>query len=253
MPHAPTVLAALEHALRREPSRPLLTYYDGSSGERVELSVVTFTNWVHKIANLFGDELMLDHDDVVQVRLPTHWQSAVCIVGAWAAGLPVRLDTAGPRAGASIVGPDAVADPATVTGGGSVVACSLRPMAAPFDQPLPDGWLDFAREVPPQPDALVVAPDAGPETVAVVDETGSLTHAELAVAAEEAAIEPGLLTGGRLLTDANPASRRDLLVALAAPVLLDASVVLVARCDDEQRATVADQERVNARWWVADR
>lgn len=249
MPHAPTVLAALDRALRSEPSRPLVTYYDGASGERVELSVVTFANWVHKIANLLDDELMLEPGDVVAVRLPTHWQAAVCIVGAWTAGLAVRLDTDGPEPAVSFVGPDALDDPAAVAG--RPVACSLRPLAAPFVDPLPDGWLDFAREVPPQPDALINAAGGGPEVDALVDGDAMVSHADLALQSEDAAIDSGLLASGRLLTDANPARRSDLLVALATPILLGGSVVLVDRCDDRQRAEIAAQERVTARWWVA--
>jgi len=248
MPHAPTVLAALDHALRSEPSRPLVTYYDGASGERVELSVVTFTNWVHKIANLLGDELMLEPDDVVGVRLPTHWQSAVCIVGAWTAGLAVRLDADAPEPAVSFVGPNATDDPAAVAG--RVVACSLRPLGGPFVDPLPAGWLDFATEVPPQPDALIAAPGGGPEVVALVDGGVAISHADLAARAEDAAIDSGLLSAGRLLTDANPARRSDLLVALVTPILLGGSVVLVAHCDDRRRADIAAQERVTARWWA---
>ena len=42
----------LDEALRRDPARPLLTFYDDATGERTELSVATFANWVAKTANL---------------------------------------------------------------------------------------------------------------------------------------------------------------------------------------------------------
>src|ERR687898_246333 len=43
--------------LRRDRSRPLITYYDDGTGERVELSVATFDNWVAKTAGLLRDGL----------------------------------------------------------------------------------------------------------------------------------------------------------------------------------------------------
>ncbi|MDX6375117.1 MAG: hypothetical protein QOD98_4105, partial [Nocardioidaceae bacterium] len=36
----------LRDELRRDSGRPLLTWYDEGSGERVELSVATYANWV---------------------------------------------------------------------------------------------------------------------------------------------------------------------------------------------------------------
>ena len=47
----------LTQAVADDPARPLITFYDDSTGERVELSVVTFANWVAKTANLLVDGL----------------------------------------------------------------------------------------------------------------------------------------------------------------------------------------------------
>ena len=47
----------LRSALAADPARPLVTFYDDATGERVELSVATFANWVAKTANLLQDEL----------------------------------------------------------------------------------------------------------------------------------------------------------------------------------------------------
>ncbi len=47
----------LTQAVADDPARPLITFYDDSAGERVELSVVTFANWVAKTANLLVDGL----------------------------------------------------------------------------------------------------------------------------------------------------------------------------------------------------
>src|SRR5579859_6537412 len=42
----------LRSLLEADPARPLITFYDDATGERVELSVKTFDNWVAKTANL---------------------------------------------------------------------------------------------------------------------------------------------------------------------------------------------------------
>jgi hypothetical protein len=36
----------LEQRLRRDPSTPFVTFYDDATGERTELSVKTYANWV---------------------------------------------------------------------------------------------------------------------------------------------------------------------------------------------------------------
>jgi acyl-CoA synthetase (AMP-forming)/AMP-acid ligase II len=75
----------LAAALRRDPSRPLVTWYDDATGERVELSVATAANWAAKTANLLAE------DDVEAVRLDPgwHWLAVVVALGAWTAGVPV--------------------------------------------------------------------------------------------------------------------------------------------------------------------
>src|SRR3954449_4139782 len=80
----PTALAAI---LRTGATRPLVTFYDDASGERVELSVATYANWVAKTAGLLQDELDLVRGGLVLVDLPTHWLGAVWLGGAWAGGL----------------------------------------------------------------------------------------------------------------------------------------------------------------------
>ena len=44
----------LARQLRADSSRPLITFYDDATGERVELSVTTYANWVAKAASLPG-------------------------------------------------------------------------------------------------------------------------------------------------------------------------------------------------------
>lgn len=244
----PTVLTALRDALRREPGRPLVTFYDGATGERIELSLITFTNWVDKIANLLTDELMFDPGQIVHLDLPTHWQSGVTVIGAWTAGLTVSLGPAPSDVALSVVGPGTRS--ASSPPIGQVLACSLRPMGGPFTEELPSGWLDFAREVPPQPDALITETEVRPDAVALHVHAAQTTHAELVEQATASADQIGLSAGGRLITDANPARPSGLSAALLAPIVMGASVVLVTNCDPSQRAAIGEQERVTSRFWL---
>lgn len=125
--------------LRRDPSSPFVTFYDDATGERTELSVTTYANWVSKTANLFADELMLDPGDSIRFELPTHWLGAVFLGGALSCGLEADRTAA-----VAVVGPEAIADPGSLAAPlpTTVLACALRPFATRFTEPLPDGVLD---------------------------------------------------------------------------------------------------------------
>src|SRR5688572_28689995 len=85
--------ALLATARDRDPARPLLTHYDDSTGERVELSGTTLANWVAKAANLLQDEFDVGPGSVVAVSLPVHWQTAAVLLAVWSCGATVA-DTA---------------------------------------------------------------------------------------------------------------------------------------------------------------
>jgi uncharacterized protein (TIGR03089 family) len=68
-----TFAAVLERLLRGDPGRPLVTFYDHASGERTELSVTTYANWVAKTAGLLVDEYDLERGQVIRIDLPVHW------------------------------------------------------------------------------------------------------------------------------------------------------------------------------------
>jgi uncharacterized protein (TIGR03089 family) len=123
----------LADELRRDGSRPLFTYYDDATGERVELSVATTANWVAKTANYLSDEHGLDAGDPVGVMLPLHWQTAIVLLACWSVGAQVSFDTTG------IVTFATAETPAD----GEVVVLSLAPMG-----------VDFSRLVAAQPDAF---------------------------------------------------------------------------------------------------
>lgn len=220
--------------------------YDDATGERVELSVATFDNWVCKLANLFGIEWGLDPGERLAVLMPAHWQSMVAMVAAWTSGQVVALDPATPVA-ASVVGPASRSGPRVERW---VLGCSLRPFGRAETAPLPPGWLDFASEVPPQPDALLTAAAAaGPADSALVGPAGLVSHAEIVERALASADELGLAPGGRLLTDLNPTSPEGLDVALLAPLATGSSVVLLLNATEQRRIEVASQEQVTCRRW----
>ena len=47
----------LRRWVRDQGASPLFTYYDPGGGERIELSGVSFANWVDKTSNLLVEEL----------------------------------------------------------------------------------------------------------------------------------------------------------------------------------------------------
>ena len=100
-----TFAAVLADQLRREPGRPLVTFYDHASGERAELSVTTYANWVAKAASLLVEEADLERGMRLRVDLPPHWLGTV-FVGA---GLTVgAVIDDGEDADVVVCGPDTV-------------------------------------------------------------------------------------------------------------------------------------------------
>jgi hypothetical protein len=139
-----TFPALLDRRLAADPGQPLLTFYDDASGERTELSVKTFANWVSKTANLYADELMLDPGDAIRIDLPSHWLGPVFLGAAWACGLEITAD-----ANVAVVGPDGLDGPT-----GTTLACALHPFATRFAEPLPADVLDHGALWPGQSDVF---------------------------------------------------------------------------------------------------
>ena len=230
--------------LRRDPGRPFLTWYDEATGERVELSVTTYANWVAKTASLLVEEHDLERGDVLRVDLPAHWLGPVFLGAAWVAGLVVSLEGDGDDAAAVVTGPAGLARWADRAGEVPVLACSLLPMGVRFADPLPPEVHDVGVEVWSQPDAFIAYdPPSGDSPALVVDGAG-LTQDELwgSVAAGR---DPS--TGGdRLLTDANPASPPGV-ATLVEPLVTGGSLVLVSGAGTARLDAVADAERVTRR------
>ncbi len=226
----------LSDLLRRDPGRPLVTFYDHASGERTELSVATYANWVAKTSSLLVEELDLERGQTVRLDLPVHWLGPVLLGAAWTVGLAV---TTADDADLVVCGPDTVAAWGARTGDRVVLATALHPLGRPFDQPLPAGVHDLGLEVWSQPDSFVAYDPPGPDDAA----TDELSQAEL----WEAATAGSLLTdGGRLFSEANPASPSGL-ARFTEPLVRGGSVVLLAHPDPARVVSTYDAERATAR------
>ena len=145
------LIDALRRRIARQGAQPLLTYYDGRDGSRIELSALTFANWVDKTANLIVD---LGHEDGEPIDIalaathPAHWVTLAWVAAAWQRGCPVNPGVSG--ADLLVVGPGDRSR-AAVT-----VACSLHPLGLGF-LVAPEGAVDY-REAMAQPDAHDLSP-----------------------------------------------------------------------------------------------
>lgn len=225
----------------RAGSRPLLTFYDDATAERVELSVLTYANWVAKVAGLLQDELGLERGDTVVLDLPTHWLGPVVLGAAWTAGLTATAE-AGAAAGVVVCGPDGVT--AHASGAAPVLAVSLRPLGAPFTEPLPDGVTDLGAVVWAQPDVFVALDEPDGDDLAWLSPEGDLTQAELVARAGSG---PWGAPGTRLLTDACPATSVGV-QQLVGPLLAGGGTVWVAAPDPAGWEARAASERATAVW-----
>ena len=242
----PTPVSLLARRLRSDPNGPLLTYYDDATGERIELSARSFDNWVAKTAGLLQDGLALEPGAHVRLLLPPHWQTLVWAAAAWSVGAVVSTgDTHGdPDADIAVAaaGPDRL-DEAVAIGADDVLALSLRPLGARMSDPLPDGVVDYAVEVPSYPDQLVVIMPPEPTdpafTVAGITQT---LHGVVERATERASVLD-IADGDRILlaTDDPVAAIIDSYIV---PLAVGGSAVLVRHEDAARRDARVDQERV---------
>lgn len=236
-----TFAAVLADRLRHDPGQPLVTFYDDESGERVELSVTTYANWVAKASSLLVDELGLERGDTLRVALPPHWLTPVFLGAAWSAGLVVT-DADDPAA--VVCGPDGLGRWAGEAAERVVLACSLLPMGVRFAQPVPPGVHDVGVEIWSQPDAFVPWDPPTMDDVAVHLGGVRRTHRET----WEAAATGTLVTdGGRLLVAASPASPPEL-ATFTEPLAKGGSLVLVTRAGPERLETIAVAEHTTSRF-----
>lgn len=223
-----------------------MTFYDDATGERVELSVATLANWTWKTANLLQDELATEPGDRLSLLLPAHWQTAVWLLACSAAG--VVADMEGDPAGAALV----VAGPGTLDAGrscgGERIALSLLPLGARFPE-RPEGFLDYAAEVPGQGDQFMAYAPVGPGDPFLTPPGGQgpLTGGEAVERALADAGELGLEPGSRVLSRRSYDSWDGISSGLLAPLAVGGSVVLCRNSrtlDAAALAKRAEDERV---------
>jgi len=221
-----TIPAALAAAVRRDPTTPLLTWYDDASGDRTELSGATLDNWVAKTANLLVDGVGLGAGDAVAVLLPPHWQTAAVLLGGWAAGLAADLGP-DPQPVEALFTTPALAGTAAAWSTGDRYATGLLPLAAPLRQ-VPPGFIDYTLEVRGFGDRFVASAPVGAHDRALA---GPVEESHLAVCrtAAERAAELGLKAGDRVLVDAG--THPDPMDWLLAPLIAGASIVLCGALD----------------------
>jgi uncharacterized protein (TIGR03089 family) len=242
--------ALLAAARTRDPSRPLVTHYDDSTGERVELSATTLDNWVAKTANLLQDEFDIGTGSTVALSLPVHWQTAAVLLGAWSCGATVE-DTA-PEDDAGLDGVDLVlaaqdrlAALEEDLGDAQLLGLSLHPLGAGMA-----GYVgparDFALEVRTAGDRFV--PYSPPDATTPGLRVGGLelTFGGLVDAAGELAGRLGIGPDDRVLVDAQVAAEAGPVAWLLAPLAAGASIVLCRYPIAERLPERAAGERVTA-------
>ncbi|MFI6657849.1 TIGR03089 family protein [Streptomyces sp. NPDC050523] len=236
----------LSSALAADPARPLVTFYDDATGERVELSVATFANWVAKTANLLQGDLAAGPGDRVALLLPAHWQTAVWLLACASVG--AVADVGGDPAAADVVvsGPDTL-DAARACRG-ERVALALRPLGGRFPQP-PSGFADYAVEVPGQGDRFAPFAPVDPDGPALIVAGREFSGTEVVERALAEAAGLGLTGPGARILSGLPYDTWDGLNAgLYGPLAVGGSVVLCRHLERASEETVAgrvESERVS--------
>ncbi|MEW2493976.1 TIGR03089 family protein [Streptomyces nodosus] len=237
----------LRSALVADPARPLVTFYDDATGERVELSVATFANWVAKTANLLQGDLAAEPGDRVALLLPAHWQTAVWLLACASVGAVADIGGDAGAADVVVSGPETL-DAARACSG-ERVALALRPLGGRFPR-TPDGFADYAVEVPSQGDRFQPYAPVDPEEPALIVAGAELTGAEVVERARADAAELGLTgPGSRLLSGLSYDTWEGLSAGLYAPLATGGSVVLcrnLGRLGEDALAKRIESERVSA-------
>ncbi|GAB3003861.1 TIGR03089 family protein [Mycobacterium bourgelatii] len=232
---AATTLSAaiLDPMLRADPVGPRITYYDDSTGERIELSAVTLANWAAKTGNLLRDELAAGAGSKVAVLLPAHWQTAAVLFGVWWIGAEVVLS--GP-ADLALCTAERLDEADEAVAGGEVAVLSLDP----FGRPAPDvpiGVTDYATAVRVHGDQIVPESNPGP---ALAGRTAERVLADC----RESATAQGLGATDRVLSTASWDTPDELVAGLLAIMAVGGSLVQVANPDQAALPRRIETEKV---------
>src|SRR5262245_48012144 len=224
-----------------DPASPFVTFYDDATGERVELSRISFDNWVAKTANLIQDVLAPAPGEIIAILLPVHWQALVWLAVCWETRLVAAPGLDPAKADHAVVDPDHLA--AADRSPGERIALPLRPLGGRFGEhgmdPLPPGVLDYAAEVPGHGDRFTpLSGPARPDDPALLLDARTYTQAELAARGRGRAHELRLRSRARGLTEREPQTMDGITDALLAPLAVGGSTVL---CRHLKRNRVADR------------
>ena len=175
--------------LLRQPSTPLITYYDDATGARIELSRATAANWAAKTANWLRDEWDIEPGAEIGVALPAHWQTVGVLLGAWWVGAHVTDRLA--DAELAFVGPDHSRD----TGSAQVAIVALDALGVGL-RDRPAGKLDYLSDSRIYGDAFDPWQRIPGDAPALADSTVD----EIVAAAADRAKELGITEGARALS-----------------------------------------------------
>ena len=231
----PQVLSGL---LAHDPGRPLVTFYDDATGERTELSVTTYANWVAKVASLLVDELEVEQRQSGTGRPPRP------LARPGGAGRCLGRRPRGGLGGRAGRGRDRTRRPRPVGRRGDTDPGG-RQRPAPARRSVPRSpagrrprsrrrGVVAARRVRRMAGAGGRRPRRSPAS----------PSAELWRAA---AVGIQITDGGRLLSETSPASPSGL-ASFTEPLARSGSMVLVTHTSEERRERIAADERVTARF-----
>jgi len=230
-PAATLADALLGPVLRADAARPLLTYYDDATGERVELSGTTLANWAAKTANLLREELGVAPGDRVAVLLPAHWQSVAVYLGVWWCGAVVDDDSPS----VAFCTADRLTQVPDVP---EVVVLSLDAFGRGVAD-LPLGVTDYASTVRVQGDAFA-ATRMDPSSPALAQRS----IGQVLTAARDSAARQGFTAQDRVLSQSDWATPAQLVDGLLAVLAAGASLVQVAHPDEDALTRRVSTERV---------
>jgi uncharacterized protein (TIGR03089 family) len=233
----------LDRRLREAPADPLVTWYDDRTGERTELSAVTFANWVAKTANLLRDGIGLGSGDRVALALPAHWQAAPLAHAVWRLGALLVEPTGAADARAvdlliTASSAERSADHATSDHwtADEVLTLALRPLGLPGPAPTDGSW-DYDREVRIHGDRFD-GPAIAPGAAAWLGADGRMrTQADVV---EHAAAD---VHGRRPLLVPHPHDAASLWTIGLTGALCPDGVVVAVGADEDRLLRIAQDER----------
>jgi uncharacterized protein (TIGR03089 family) len=229
--------ALLDPLMAADAVGPRITYYDDATGERIELSTVTLSNWAAKTGNLLRDELGAGPATRVAVLLPAHWQTAAVLFGIWWIGADVVLSGSQEvAADIALCTADRLPEADEAVGAGEVAVLSLDPFGKPAAE-LPVGVTDYATSVRVHGDQLSPERHPGPAL-------DGRSVAEVLVSAQTSAATQGFTAGDRVMSMAGWTTADELTDNLLAVFAAGASLVQVAHPDPAALDRRREMEKV---------